>query len=297
MGGQSSMRLLTHFHRNVPADSLCLYRAFLGGVLTAEALSWLPHTTELFSNVGYHIPNVIGTPAPPPWLALFLGLSLMISALGVAVGFLTRASIALTLVLWSYIYCLDSLNEKTAQTITIIALVILFFTPCGARYSVDDFLRRRRGQQRESAELSVFTQRLLQIEFAQIYFFSGIAKMMNPEWVSGAVFYRVLNGRLATPIGVAISSLDSDLLSRAGGLGTILFELSQGFLLFLPLTRAFAIVNGLFFHAGIQSTLYIGTLGAHFILALLLLFPEPESVARAAGWLLPMVKKKLKLKA
>lgn len=281
------MRILNAFHREVPVQALCLYRALLGSVLFVESLSWLPHTTELFSNAGFHLPNIAGTPAPPPALALFLGIAITLSALGVALGMFTRAALALSLLLLTWVYCIDSLNEKTAQTISIIALSVLLFTPCNARYSLDHWLRRRAGKPEEPGVTSIFAQRLLQIEFAQIYFFSGIAKMTNPEWVNGSVFYRVLNGRLATPLGIYISSFDPNLLARAGGLGTILFELFQGLFLFLPFMRPIAIGMGLLFHAGIQSTLLIGSLGAHFVIALLILFPEPESVKRVAARLFP----------
>jgi len=281
------MRILNAFHREVPVQALCLYRALLGTVLFCETLSWLPHTTELFSSMGFHIPNLPGTPEPFPALALFLGIALVLGALAVALGFFARVAAALLLFLLTYVYCLDSLNEKTAQTISILALAILVFTPCGARFSLDHWLRKRAGKGELPEMTSIFAQRLLQIEFAQIYFFSGIAKMTNPEWVNGSVFYRVLNGRLATPVGIYLSSLDPDLLARAGGLGTILFELFQGLFLFLPFVRPFAIGAGLLFHTGIQSTLLIGSLGAHFVIALLLLFPEPETVKRIVAKALP----------
>lgn len=273
------MRLMNFLHRRVPVDSLCLYRAALGLVIFIESLGWLIHSRELVSNWGFHVPNLAWLPVPSPFLADLLCLTLVIGSLMVMVGLFTRFAIALTWSCWSYIYAIDSINEKAAQTIVMVVLLFLFFSACGNRFSLDNHLRKRRGLPEYDGEMSIFILRMLRFEFANIYFFSGLAKMTYPEWVNGTTFARVLNSRWATPLGIWLSSLQLNLPARIGGLGTVLFELSEGFLLQIPGTRYYAIVLGVLFHTGIQATLFIGTLGSHFIIALLLLFPEPEFVA------------------
>lgn len=280
------MQLKQFLHRQAPVDSLCLYRAGIGALIFFESVCWLPYTTELFSNDGFHLPNLPGLPIPSPTLAFLLCVALSVTSLMMAVGLFTRLSMLSTLILWAYALGIDTINEKAAQTISIVVITLLLFSPCGNRYSLDAWLRRRRGLADLPGTSRIFVQRLLQIEFAQIYFFCGVAKMTNPGWVDGSAFYRIINGRFATEIGVFISSFDPDFIARAGGLGTILFELFIGFLLFIPPVRPFAIAVGVMFHTGIQLTLWVGSLGFHFILALLLLFPDPETISRKMNSLL-----------
>lgn len=263
-------------HREVPLHALCAYRAAFGFTLFAEACTWLPHTTELFSYEGFHLPQLAGMPAPPPAFAFLLVLALCAASLSFCLGLFTRASGVATLLLWAYLWALDSLTEKASHTIAIVVLVVLLLAPSASRFSLDRARRLRRGLPDFPGTGTLYWQQLLRLQFAQVYFFSGIAKMMNPDWVNGGVFYNVMNGRLATPLGIFISEVDSYLLARAGGLLTILFELSVGFLLLVPATRPFAIAAAVCFHLGIQASLQIGSLGAHFVLALLLLMPSPE---------------------
>jgi uncharacterized membrane protein YphA (DoxX/SURF4 family) len=248
-------------------------------VLFLESCVWALNSRELFSTDGFHVANWSWVPVPAPPVALTMSLTLVLSSLMLALGLWTRFALILTLFLWSYFYGLDTINEKAAQTISIICMSILLFSACDNRLSLDNFLRRRRGLPQKPAQTSVFFLRLLQIEFAQIYFFSGISKMSNPDWVNGNAFYYILNSRWATDLGIFLSANHPDLVARIGGLGTILFELFQGLFLFIPPLRPVAIAMGVMFHTGIQLTLWIGTLGAHFILALVILFPEPESWA------------------
>ena len=43
-------------HRPIPVEPLCLYRVGVGILLFLEAATWLPHTRELFSSDGFHLP-------------------------------------------------------------------------------------------------------------------------------------------------------------------------------------------------------------------------------------------------
>lgn len=273
------MPMTNYLHRQAPVYSLCLYRAALGLLIVYDALTWLFHTTELFSNQGFHIPNVWSVPHPTPALAFGLCLLLVLSGLMVAAGLFTRVAIFCTLAIWGYFYCLDSINEKAAWTIVMIVLTALFFSDCGNRFSLDHWLRRRAKLPEAPETSSIFVQRLLQLEFMQIYFFCGISKITNPDWVNGSIFYRLMNCRWATDLGIWASTLDLNIPARMGGLGTILFELFVGVFLFFPSTRRWAIAVGVCFHLGIQATLSIGTLGFYFMTALLILFPEPETIA------------------
>ncbi len=264
------------WHGPRSVEPLCLYRMGFGALLCLESIYHLLYTTELYSSAGFHVP-LLPVPAPPPALAFAIGIALVVTTACVALGLFTRTAIILTAALWGYCYALDGINERTIHSVVLVVMAILLFSPCQLQLSLD--ARRARARGRPSRlEACAFTTRLLQLEFAHIYFFSGIAKMMNPEWVNGTVTARLFNSRFATELAQSLSGTVPDELLRLGGLGTILFEVTAGFLLFVPWARPWVIILGLGFHASIQLLLYVGTFGLHFMWALLVLFPEPDTV-------------------
>ncbi len=275
------------WHGPVLLDALCLYRAGIGLLLGAEAATWLPHTTELFSADGFHL-GFLARFAPPPALAFGLCLLLVLGAAAVAIGWHTRTAVAATLLLWFFLYGIDQINEKSLHSIAIVVLAILLFSPCGARYSCDDWLRRRRGLPRHPDLACALPLRLLQLEFAQVYFFAGIAKIFSPGWVDATVLTRALASHWATGVGVWASGWLPDLALRLAALLVVLYEVLAPFLLFVRWARPWVIGVGVMFHVGIQAALFVGFLGLHFLLALLLLYPDPAVVAGRVRGALPV---------
>lgn len=268
-------------HRRIPVDALCVYRIGLGLLISLEAATWLPHTRELFSSDGFHVP-AWRLPCPAPPLAAAACVALVVAALGLCAGAFTRWANAVVLVLWTFLQLQDRIDSKAIHSIVTVVLSILLFLPSGAAWSMDAWRARRRGRAAPPATICALGVRLLQLEFAQVYFFCGITKMTNPAWVDGSVFHHVFSSRWATPLGLWVSGWLPPVAARLGGLATILWELFAGILLFQRSLRPFAIAAGVVFHLGIQSTLSIGSLGAHFVLALLTLFPDPRTVRRVA---------------
>ena len=269
------------WHEHVPVQSLCLYRIGVGLLLSLESLYRLPHAVELYSSAGFHI-GTLARFAPPPWAARGLCTLLALTSILLCVGLMTRAATLMTLGLWSFLYGIDSINEKAIHSVLIVVLTILAFSHCGARLSLDHHLRAKRGKPVGPDRVCILPLRLLQIEFAQVYLFSSLTKMLNTEWNRGIVLERSLQSHWATVFGVWVSNWVGPRVAQIAGLGAIYYELLASFLLFVPWTRRWVIAVGLAFHLGIQATLSIGSLGCHFMLALLLLYPDPEAVA---AWL------------
>src|SRR5262245_14265782 len=265
------------WHGPVPADALCLYRAGFGVLLCWETLTWLPHTTELFSSAGFHLGPYPGL-APPPAIAAALCVVLLVASGLVVVGWRTRIALATTFAIRLFLYEVDRINEKSVDSIVLVVLAVLLLSDCNARWSLDDRRRAARGT-RQPALVCAFPQRLLQLEFAQVYFFAGLTKMVSPDWVNGTVLAQLLASRWATELGVRLSGAVPDAAIRAAAIGTILYELLAGFLLFVPWARPAVIAAGVVLHASIQATLQVGVLGPHFVWALLVLFPDPHTVA------------------
>lgn len=265
----------------VPVDGVCLYRAGLGLIIVVESILRLPYAVEFFSNQGFHV-GPLAAFAPSPFAAVALSLALIFFAILVTVGYLTRPVLIMTLVLWSYLFLIDLINEKAAHSITIVMLFFLLFSQCDARYSVDDWLRRRRKLPRKKGTASFFVQRLMQVYILQGYFFSGLVKVINPDWISGVTLQRILMGRWATSLGVWLSGVLPFPVFQLGSLLVILFESIASPLLLVPGVRAAVIVAGICFHLAISAALHVGSLSGHYILALLVLFPDPHDVRRAA---------------
>jgi hypothetical protein len=277
----SLSRLERALHREIPVEPIAIYRAGVGLLIFLEACTWLGHTRELFSSDGFRLPCV-ALPALPVQGALVLSAALVVAALTLTLGLFTRGANACVLVLFAFLVEEDGIDRKAIHSILVVVLALLLFTPSGAALSLDA-LRRRSPATRTCR---AFVYRLIQLEFAQVYFFAGLTKMTNASWVSGDVLFHAFSGRWATPLGIWISGWLSPLGARAGALGTILYEIFAPVLLFVPYVRPWVITAGVLFHLGIQSSLSIGFLGPHFLLALLVLFPEPDAVRSALEWML-----------
>ncbi len=267
------------WHRQVSVEPICLYRLGVGVFLCGSTVEWLKHTKELFSNQGLHI-GIFQQWAPPPAVTFLVCLTLVIAGLFVAIGFWTRFSIITSWILFTYLNGIDAINEKAVSTVVQVVLLFLLLIDTSARYSVDDLLRQRRGHNRYPAEACVFPQRLLQIYFAQTYFFCGLVKALNPQWVYGQALFYILQGRWATDWGFWLAVTIPPIVIQIASLVIIMFELLAGFLIFVPRARNWIIMLGVLFQLMAYITLNVEYLSYHFIWALIILYPEPEAVVQ-----------------
>ena len=270
--------LRAYWHGPIPSDGLCVFRVLFGLTVSGEAMIWLRHAPELFSTQGFQVPRWFET-ALSPAAATGLCALLVLSTLCVAVGFQTRAAIYVTLCIQLYLYGVDTLNEKAVFSIILFVLFVLLFSDCSQQFSVDAYLNRKKQRQHDSRLICAFPLRLLQLHFVQIYFFAGVVKMMSPTWSSGYALLGILDDRWASPFGVWLTKVLPVTFFRMATLGTVLFELFIGVFLLLPQTRHAAILVAIAFHLGIQTTMTIESLGIHFLLALMFLFPDQERLA------------------
>lgn len=264
----------------VDPTPLALYRVGFGALLCAESLARLPWAAELFSSEGFHRSS-FRVPVPPPAASYALVALSAAAGASLALGWQTRASAAVSLALWAWLHMIDQINERALHTLVLVVLALLCLSDAGAARSLD---ARRRG---EARAVWATPYRLLQLQFAQVYFFAGVAKMYAQGWVTGHVLLGSLSSRWATPAGLWVASWIPDEAWRGIGLATILYELLAPWLLFVPWARPWVVAVGLGFHVGIQVTLGVGWLGPHFILALLTLFQEPATLRRAIARLQP----------
>jgi hypothetical protein len=263
------------FHGYIPSQALGLYRIGFGLLLWSESMSWYPYAKELFSSDGFHVYRSYSY-AFPPWAAVLLCAILVFSSLFMALGLYTRSSTLITWIAWTLLYQVDSLNEKAIHTMIIIVLPFMVFSDCGSVFSLDCYFGKT-----PKDKIWAFPQRLLQLFFAQVYFFSGLTKLMVPEWAQGLVLQRSINGRWANDWGIWLSGALPESVFRLGGICTVLMEISAPLFLFREgASRVFFIAVCFLFHLGIETTMNIGYLGLHFMIAIPLLFLDPVWVAK-----------------
>jgi hypothetical protein len=158
------------------------------------------------------------------------------------------------------------------------------FTACGALWSVDAALRRRRGQEvaRVGPSLPV---RILELQVAWIYLSSGIEKLGGSTWLQGTAGYFALQlehtfGRWwARPI--ATNLVTAALISRA----TLLVEVAFLPLAMIPsrITRGVAVVGAAGMHLGILTLMNVGNFPV-IMLSTLVLFIPGDVLSDAVEW-------------
>jgi len=257
---------------------LALYRAGFGALLCGECLTRLPYAKELYSSVGFHRSGV-GAWAPPPSVAYAFVLVAAAGAAAISLGWRTRAASVVTLAAWTWLHAIDQINEKALHSVIVVVLALLALSDAGAARSLD---ARRAGG--DAPAVWATPLRLLQLQFAQVYFFAGVAKLFAAGWITGSVLQLSLSSRWATDTGLWVASWIPDVAVRLLALLTILYELVGPWLLFVPWARPWVIAFGVSLHLGIQSTLSIGWLGSHFILALVTLYPDPATWRRVFAY-------------
>ena len=160
------------------------------------------------------------------------------------------------------LFGLDQVNAMTA--------LYLMLAPCGARFSVDAWLRGRgRGGLWTVPAASVMANiatRLLQSHLCVIYFFSAVGKLQGVSWWEGtAVWLAVAN--------YEYQSVDLTWLWRypwlINGLtqATVLLELSYVALIWPRTTRPLILLAVCLMHLGIACCLGLATFGWAMIFA------------------------------
>lgn len=252
------------------ARTLARYRAGFGALLFGEAVERLPYAVELFSSEGFHRTR-FAVPVPSPAGAYALVIVSALGALAMSLGWRTRIATVVTLLSWSWLYAIDQVSEKALHSLMLVVLAALAISDSGATLSLD---ARRNGAR---SRAWVTPLRIIQLEFAQVYFFAGVVKMRVAGWTSGGVLSRSLSSRWANEAGMWAARTFPEGTWRALAVATVVYELAAPWLLFVPRARRYVIAAGLLFHVGIQVLLGVGWLGFHFMLALVTLFPLPAS--------------------
>ena len=267
-------------------NTLCMLRLLSGGLMFYTHLIW---SFELIKMIGPHAwaPSKVShaiyqrwqrdysftwthfdwIPSNPAvlWIAHIIAL---IVFLLFALGYQSRIMAVLACFFTiSYSHRFSLLQYGLDQVNGMMALYLIL-GPCGERYSIDAWLRSRKGDVSRpkafvSANLAI---RLLQIHLCILYFYSGVEKMKGPAWWDGSAVWEAL-------ASFQYQSLDMTWLSRAPVLLafmthlTVFWESAYPAIVWPKATRWFALGCAVLIHGGIGLAMGMPTFGSAMIFA------------------------------
>jgi hypothetical protein len=211
-------RIRDYFFAEEVPYALALLRMTLPLVLVTPILQRWPHVRELFSTdgaaaplwVGFGHPNLL--PVPSPTVAVSLYAILTFTLFTSIVGWMTRTSLALTCVLYTYFTMLDAISTMTKYgVISSHVLLLLTVSGSGAVWSVDSWLKRRAaaeaGEPEPSRLAPVWPRRLISILLGVVYLGAAATKMHTTGYFSGdqMAYWMLTNLNFNNPIGEWLS--------------------------------------------------------------------------------------------
>lgn len=267
-------RLFSYESPRVPA----LMRLLLGCLMLYDAGTRHPYVIELYSSGGDVFRSFINftgsMPALPPRWAIALHSGYLAVLVAVAIGFCTRLSLSLALILTIYFNSLDVVSTLTKYSIISIHLLFwLAFTRCDQRLSVDSMRRHCR----RVVELSPRWPRLmLRGLVCAIYLGAAITKMRLPDFATGDLLeFSLLDDAWGGgAIGAWLSERRQLLVVL--GYAVILFEVAFPLLIWVPPMRRCLLVIACSFHVGLWITLSLQIFSPMMLIALLAFVTEKD---------------------
>jgi hypothetical protein len=246
---------------------LAVIRICLPLILLITVIHRWPYARELYSaegataqmsvNLGFaaNVPELSGNLCV--WLFTLLAITLVTSS----IGWCTRFSMAVSFILYTYFSMLDSLSTLTKYNVIADHLLMLMaLSPCGKIWSIDAWLSTRGLSSDQKNRLNytapIWTQRLMQIMIATVYFGAGATKIQTPTFFNGdqMKFWMVTHLNYDHPLG-EVMALFPGFLAFSGFI-ILIWELSFVFLVWRPGQRMFCLGLGVFFH--LMTTLLLG---------------------------------------
>jgi hypothetical protein len=274
---------------------VCLFRIFYGLVVVADLVmlrpEWLmwygPHafTSLATTHKFFHGPNmnlIEILPQTDLALTVFFWVFLA-SAVMLTIGFMSRfTAVAVYLCLGS-IQMRNGFILNSGDTLMLVCGFFLMFAPSGAVFSVDRWLRIRRGREDAgSVELcSPWAQRMLQIQTAVVYFATFYWKSMGILWVNGTAVYYALH--LEDFHHFPLPPLHNLFVIKSLTWLTLLIEFALAVLVWFKETRYPVLLAGVCLHLGIEYAMNI-PLFEWMIVATYVNFIEPEDLTRMGAW-------------
>jgi len=235
-------------------------------------------------NFSFFTPGVVGlVQKSPDGVVVFWVILFCVSWFFFLIGLFTQLSGIVMLLSCYYFYALNSFPIGTLSwDILLVTLFLMCLTPYPGDYFSVDCLRRGEPEAYKRKR-PFFLQRLLQMQIAFTYFYTGLYKITPPygNWLTGNPMHYLMN---YPPEGSVKHFLLKEFLANKPdlsygiGVAILLWELSMPFLLFYPKTRRSAIVLGFIFHILLLLTFDVPAIFFFLFPPQLLLFIHPDKI-------------------
>lgn len=266
---KSTNRIKDFFFTEEVPYGLGLVRILLPLVLLQVMIPRWFHARELYSSDGAAAPLSANygyidlMPIPSGTVAVILATILVFTLITTCLGWCTRASVIITTVLFTYLNLLDCMASLTKYSVIAShGLLILCLSNCGAVWSLDNVLRRKRDRRIRGGNVSArhyqssaWPRRLMQIMIGVVYLGAAFTKMHTPAFFSGDQMrnWMLTNVNHSNPFGEYLSFYPAVLVVSA--YITILWEILFLFLAWKGARRVIMISLGVFFHIGTSLVL------------------------------------------
>lgn len=228
-----------------PLRPLALFRVVAGVLVLRHTL---PFAEELrggrFFAERFWVPYVPGVPAPAygvyvAWLA-----AMVACGLAIVVGWRARVFCAAGAVLLGAHFFQNQLWYSNNRIFLTLCLVVLAFSPADRAIAPG-----RPGD----AEGPLWTALVLRAQASLLYLASGVSKLLDPDWRSGAVLW----GRLRIVARSVLPESLAPVLRPGAGIAAIATEIFLAVGLWFPRTRRAALWLGFWFHFVIELAFYV----------------------------------------
>ena len=254
-------RLRRFFYAEEVPYGVAILRMLLPVAVLVEMVPRWPYARELYSTDGTAMPfwssYETGAlfPTPSATVAVAMHTVLLFTLFTTLIGWRTRLSLAIATVLYAALAMLDAVSTLTKYTVIANHLLLLLtLSQCGAVWSVDSWLKRRRAialdpaAKLEPPRSALWPRRLIQLLIGFVYFGAGITKIQTPTFFTGDQLHSWLMTDLHFnhPLGLRMAAYPALLVISA--YITITWEITFIFLSWKGWARTLWVAVGIAFH-------------------------------------------------
>lgn len=208
----------------------------------------------------------------------------LIAIVFLTIGFLTRFSSILVFLGFISLSNINFAVDNAGDDIMRINALFLMFTQAGAAYSVDRWIRRKRGIEGPELKLvSPWAQRILQIQLAYLYFDTATLKLEGDTWREGTAMYYALGYIEHFRFNLKYLFYWPWQIYLVTW-GTLVAEYSMAFLVWFRKLRYVILPGAFALHFMINLTMQFPVF-QYVMMASLINFIYPEDVERAVAWI------------